>query len=869
MLKIHAMDKTYNYREWERKLYEKWLKHRLFRATAEEAKRSGKPTFTIMMPPPNVTGDIHLGHVLDNTIQDVVARYKRMAGFYVLWQPGTDHAGIATQNVVERELAKEGKSRFDLGREEFLKRVWEWKEKYGGRILQALKRLGVSPDWDRVRFTLDEDYSLAVKTAFVELYRAGLIYRGKRLINWCPRCGTALADDEVEREEEQGKIYYLRYPLADGDGYITVATTRPETYLGDTAVAVNPEDERYKHLIGKKVRLPFVGERKDIDGNPVPPEIPIIADPVVDMEFGTGAVKVTPAHDFNDWEIGERHNLPKVQVIDFNARMNENAGRWAGLDRFEAREEIVKAFAEEGLLEKVEDHTYAPGRCYRCGTVIEPLPSLQWFVRMKPLAEPALKVWEEGELKIIPEMFGKIYRNWLTNVRDWCISRQIWWGHRIPVWYGPDGKEFVAYDEEEARRQAREYYGKEVPLEQDEDVLDTWFSSWLWPFATLGWPKETEDLKVFYPTQFLQSGWDILFFWDARMVMAGLFFTGKVPFEVLYLHGLLRDKYGRKLSKTLKNYREVFELLEDYGADGLRYGVLSLTPEGRDIRFDEKALEVGRNFANKIWNATRLLVLSSEGVGIDLKFEPEKLYQKWALHTLKLYAERITEALENYRFDEYAHLIYHLIWSNLTDWFLESLKPDLKAGDRNAINLAYYVWLNALKMVHPLMPFISDAAYENMPLPEKAPSLMRTEWPKVPYSFPEEYGEYEALKEAVREFRAIRDTIGLKRAPYRGEVDPIFEVLAGAERGEADVWVRLPSRLEVYIGLSREQRDKVVSRLKKEIGQLEKVIGKIERKLSSDFVKKAPAHIVEAERRKYEELKEKMTALKRQLEAMG
>ncbi|NPB04040.1 MAG: valine--tRNA ligase [Thermotogae bacterium] len=862
------MDKTYNYREWEKKLYEKWLKHKLFRATAYGAKRSGKPTFTIMMPPPNVTGDIHLGHVLDNTIQDVVARYKRMAGFYVLWQPGTDHAGIATQNVVEKELAKEGKSRFDVGREEFLRRVWAWKEKYGGRILEALKRLGVSPDWERTRFTMDEDYTLAVKTAFVKLYRAGLIYRGKRLINWCPRCGTALADDEVEREEEQGKIYYLRYPLANGGGYVVVATTRPETYLGDTAVAVNPEDERYKHLIGKKVRLPFVGERRDIDNNPVGAEIPVIADPVVDLEFGTGAVKVTPAHDFNDWEIGERHDLPKVQVIDFNAKMNKNAGRWAGLDRFEAREKIVKAFAEAGLLEKIEDHSYAPGRCYRCKTVIEPLPSLQWFVKMKPLAYPALKVWERGQLKIVPEMFGKIYRNWLANVRDWCISRQIWWGHRIPVWYGPDGKEFVADDEEEARQQAKEYYGRDVELKQDEDVLDTWFSSWLWPFATLGWPKETEDLKVFYPTQFLQSGWDILFFWDARMVMAGLFFTGEVPFEVLYLHGLLRDKYGRKLSKSLKNYREVFELLDDYGADGLRYGVLSLTPEGRDIRFDEKALEVGRNFANKIWNATRLLVLSSEGVDIDLRFKPEKLYQKWALHTLKLYTKRITDALESYRFDEYAHLIYHLIWSNLADWFLESLKPDLKAKDENAIDLAYYVWLNALKLAHPLMPFITDAAYEKMPIPEKAPSLMSMEWPEVPYDFPTEYDEYEALKEAVREFRAVRDIIGLKRAPYRGKVDPIFEVLAGAESREAEIWVRLPSKVEVYIGLSEEQKDKVISRLKKEIDQLEKVIGRIEKKLASDFVKKAPAPVVEAERRKYKELKGKLATLRRQLEAM-
>jgi valyl-tRNA synthetase len=849
------IEKTYDYKNWERVLYEKWLSSKVFRATVEEAK--GRRVFVIMMPPPNVTGNIHMGHVLDNTIQDVVARYKRMSGYYVLWQPGTDHAGIATQNVVERELKKEGKTRWDLGREEFIKRVWEWKEKYGNLIIESLRKLGISPDWDRLRFTLDEGYSKAVITAFVRLYEEGLIYRGYRLINWCPRCGTALADDEVEREEEEGYIYYLRYPLVDG-GYVVVATTRPETYLGDTAVAVNPEDERYKHLIGKRVRLPFINR-----------EIPVIADRSVDMDFGTGVVKITPAHDFNDWEVSERHNLPKIQVIDFDGKINENGGPWANLDRFSAREQIVKAFAEAGLLEKVEKHKYSPGRCYRCSTVIEPLPSMQWFVKMKPLAERALEAYEKGEFVIIPEMFGKIYKNWLENVKDWCISRQIWWGHRIPAYYGPDGEVFVAESYEKALEKAEKFYGQRVELKQDEDVLDTWFSSWLWPFATLGWPEETEDYKVFYPTHFLQSGWDILFFWDARMIMAGIFFTGKVPFKVLYLHGLLRDKFGRKFSKSLGNSPDVFELLDKYGADGLRFGVMSLTPEGRDIRFDENQLLVGRNFANKMWNINRFIISNIEG---EVEFErpkPDRLYQKWALHMLGEYIEKITQNLESYSFDDYAKNVYHLIWSNIADWLVEASKPYLKDGDENAKRVLLYVWINSLKLAHPLMPFITDAIYETLPIKNKEITLMRTEWPKREFEFPEEYRLYEDVRDAIVNFRAIKDLVGLKVAPYKGEIDETFEFLAGAEKREAEIWVRIPSKLEVYIGLTKEQREKVILRLRREKEQLEKVIAKIEERLSSDFVNKAPEDVVRNEREKYESLKAKLSDINRQLEVLS
>lgn len=860
------MEKIYDYKQWEKRLYDKWLNSGVFKSDVEKAKR-GKP-FTIMMPLPNITGNIHMGHVLDNTIQDIVARYKRMQGYEVLWQPGTDHAGIATQNVVERELKKEGKTRWEIGREEFLKRVWEWKEKYGNLIIESLKRLGISPDWDRLKFTLDEDYSKAVIEAFVRLYEEGLIYRGYRLINWCPRCGTALADDEVEREEETGELYFLKYPITDG-GFITVATTRPETYLGDVAVAVNPKDERYKGLIGKKVKLPFVGIRKDNEGKEVPPEIPIIADESVDMEFGAGAVKITPAHDFNDWEIGNKYGLPKVQVIDFKGRINENGGRWQGLDRYKAREEIVKAFSENGLLEKIEKHIYSPGRCYRCGTIIEPLPSLQWFVKMKPLAEKALKAYEEGKLKIIPEMFGKIYRNWLENVKDWCISRQIWWGHRIPAYYGPDGEIFVGRNYEEALSKAEKHYGQRVELRQDEDVLDTWFSSWLWPFATLGWPEETEYLKVFYPTHFLQSGWDILFFWDARMVMAGLFFTGEVPFKVLYLHGLLRDKYGRKFSKSLGNSPDVFELLDKYGADGLRYGVMSLTPEGRDIRFDENQLLVGRNFANKMWNIARFINMYIQGDVEISEPKPTKTYHKWALHMLRLYAEKITSNLENYEFDAYAENVYHLVWSNIADWLVEAAKLDLKNGDKETLNILLYVWVNALKLVHPLMPFITDAIYETLPLKNKEITLMKTSWPSLEFEFPKEYEEFENIKESVVEFRAIKDITGLKQAPYKGDVDEVFPILAGAFKGDAEVWVRIPSKVEVYIGLSEKEKNKVITKLTKEKAELENIIRKIEKKLNSDFIEKAPHEVVEKEKEKYSHIKRKLESINQQLNALG
>ncbi|MEO0139843.1 MAG: valine--tRNA ligase [candidate division WOR-3 bacterium] len=863
---MKEIEKTYDFKEWERFLYSKWLDAKVFRATVDEAR--GKRVFTIMMPPPNVTGNIHMGHVLDNTIQDVVARFKRMTGYYVLWQPGTDHAGIATQNVVERELKKEGKTRWEVGREEFIKRVWEWKEKYGNLIIESLKKLGISPDWDRLRFTLDDGYSKAVIEAFVRLYEAGLIYRGYRLINWCPRCGTALADDEVEREEESGYIYYLRYPLTEG-GYIVVATTRPETYLGDVAVAVNPQDERYKGLIGKRVKLPFVGKRVDAEGKEVYPEIPIISDESVDMGFGTGAVKITPAHDFNDWEIGEKHKLPKVQVIDFDGKINENGGEWKGLDRFEARERIVKAFANAGLLEKVEKHTYSPGRCYRCSTVIEPLPSLQWFVKMKPLAQKALEAYDKGELIIVPEMFGKVYKNWLENVKDWCISRQIWWGHRIPAYYGPDGEVFVGRNYEEALQKAEKRYGEKVELKQDEDVLDTWFSSWLWPFATLGWPEETEDLKVFYPTHFLQSGWDILFFWDARMIMAGLFFTGKVPFKVLYLHGLLRDKYGRKFSKSLGNFPDVFELLDKYGADGLRFGVMSLTPEGRDIRFDENQLLVGRNFANKMWNINRLINMYLEGEVDLVKPNPTKPYQKWALHMLGNYIDVITKNLENYEFDDYVKNLYHLIWSNVADWLVEASKPYIKEGKREALDVLLYVWINSLKLAHPIMPFITDAIYETLPLKNKEITLMKTEWPRREYEYPDEYEYFEDLKEAITVFRSIKDLVGIKSAPYRGDVDESFVFLAGAENGDAEIWVKIPSRFEVYIGLTREQKNKVVQKLNREREELLSVVSKVEKKLSSDFVHKAPKHVIENEREKYKTLKAKLSDIERQLEMLN
>lgn len=896
MFKISAtmeIPKRYNHKEAEEKWYRYWEENGFFKADPNDDTR---PRYTISMPPPNVTGIIHIGHVLNNTLQDILIRWRRLQGYNVLWQPGTDHAGIATQNVVEKELAKEGKTRFDVGREEFIRRVWKWKEEYGNRIINQLKRLGVSADWSRARFTMDPDMYRAVIEAFVRLFEKGLIYRGTRIINWCPRCGTALADDEVEHEEHDGHLWYIRYPLVDEPGkYIVVATTRPETYLGDTAVAVHPEDERYKHLIGKKVRLPMVdwirksyaiGDQKPID---VPPEIPIIADELVDPEFGTGAVKVTPAHDPNDYEMGMKHNLPFVLVMDKEARMNENAGPYRGMDRYEARERIVEELQELDFIEKIEPHKHSVGHCYRCHTVIEPYLSEQWFVKMKPLAEPAIEAVKKGEIRIIPKRFEKIYFHWLENVRDWCISRQIWWGHRIPVYYCKDcGAITVSREHPNVCPKCGS-----PNIQQDEDVLDTWFSSWLWPFSTLGWPEKTVWLEKFYPNNTLISGWDILFFWVARMIMAGYEFMKEKPFTDIYLHGLVRDEKGEKISKSKGNFIDPLEYMERYGADALRVSIVLALPEGQDLRFGEKRMESGRNFANKIWNASRLLLLKSEG--FEWKGLPNnlELEDRWILSRLNDTIESVTDGLEKFEFNKVANRLYDFFWHEYCDWYLEAIKPRL-ADERkdDALAVAFYVLERYLKLLHPIMPYITEEIWQRLPN-KQGKSIMISDWPKPDDVRDEDaVREFQMLAELISELREIRAEFKIppkmeievvaklpEAETIRNVLDSKMELLGFLAKVKAVRYEQEPPRMsastvvngiEFYVpleGLIDVEKER--NRLLKEIEELKKLLVKVEGKLNNrNFVEKAPQHIVEAERQKAQNFREKIAKLEAHLARM-
>ncbi|OGX39650.1 MAG: valine--tRNA ligase [Omnitrophica WOR_2 bacterium RIFCSPHIGHO2_02_FULL_50_17] len=688
----------FNFKEVDEKWSRYWEEQNLFHAAVNPAK---KP-YTIVIPPPNVTGILHMGHALNNTLQDIMIRYKRMCGFEVLWMPGTDHAGIATQNVVERQIAKEGKTRHDIGREEFLTRLWAWKEEYGDTIIRQLKKMGASCDWPRTRFTMDEDYSMAVRAGFVSLYKKGLIYRGEYIINWCPRCLTALSDEEAEHREIQGNLYYIRYPFqGNAREYITVATTRPETMLGDTAVAVNPKDKRFKNFVGKTLLLPLA-ER----------EIPIIADPLVDSKFGTGAVKVTPAHDPNDFEMGRRHHLEFISVMHPNAVLNEKAGEFEGMDRFEARESVVETLTELKLLEKVEPHTHAVGHCYRCHTVVEPYLSRQWFVKMKPLAKPAREAVKTGKIKFYPPRWTKVYLNWMDNIRDWCISRQIWWGHRIPVWYCVgDGHCQLACKEpivSETPPKACPHCGSSN-LKQDEDVVDTWFSSWLWPFATLHWPETNKDLEYFYPTASLFTAPEIIFFWVARMIMAGMEFMGDIPFSDVYIHGTVRDTKGRKMSKSLGNAIDPLEIIHEYGADALRFSLI--INSGQDLFISKEKFEIGRNFANKIWNASRLILLRVDRPNAD--FAIEKINRKeldlpsrWIISRFFSTRDKVSSAIERYRFSEAESLIYDFFWGNFCDWYLEIIKDSWHEAGVQQIALG--VFENTLKMTHPFMPFVTE-----------------------------------------------------------------------------------------------------------------------------------------------------------------
>ncbi|MBL7171188.1 MAG: valine--tRNA ligase [Candidatus Omnitrophica bacterium] len=747
-----SLPPRYAPKDVEKKWYAYWEEKGYFQGRVDKSK---KP-YTIVIPPPNITGSLHMGHALNNTIQDILIRSKHMQGYSTLWIPGVDHAGIATQNVVEKELKKEGKRRQDLGREKFLERVWQWREKYGHVIVEQLRRLGSSCDWSRLRFTMDEGLSKAVREEFVSLYEDGLIYRGNFIINWCIRCQTALSDIEVEHEETRGHLYYIKYPLKDGSGEIIVATTRPESMLGDTAVTVHPEDKRYKDYVGKKCILPLVGR-----------EILVLADDVVDPEFGTGAVKVTPAHDATDFEIGKRHKLEEVVVINEKGRMTDNAGKYKGLDRFKAREKIIEDLKEQGLLIKTEDYEHAVGKCSRCQTVVEPLISLQWFVRMKELAKPAIEAVEKGDVRFVPDRWTKVYLNWMENIRDWCISRQIWWGHRIPVWYCRDcNKEIASRTDITSCPDCK---GKN--LTQDENVLDTWFSSALWPFSTLGWPDETEDLEYFYPTATLVTGYDIIFFWVARMIMMGLKFKKEIPFRDVYITGIVRDRQGRKMSKSLGNVIDPLDVIDKYGTDSFRLSLAQMsTLGGQDIFLSEEKLKGSRNFVNKLWNVSRFYLLYAEKGDSALfspshcsAISPQDLASQWILCRMNEEIKEVNSLLDAYRFHEASSSLYEFVWHELCDWYVEFIKPGLNSKEKESfLVILAYVLKRSLKLLHPFMPFITEELWHELKLGKG--DLIVSSWPEVEEKFIKEdvKEKMDFLKETIIAIRHLRTEAGLK-----------------------------------------------------------------------------------------------------------
>lgn len=879
---MSEINSRYNPKEVEEKRLALWETKRPFHA---KAGTSQKGAFTIVIPPPNVTGVLHMGHALNNTLQDILIRYKRMQGFDTLWMPGTDHAGIATQNVVEKQIAKEGLTRESLGREKFMERLWEWKKQNGDTIINQLHKLGSSCDWDRTRFTMDDDYSQAVKEVFVELYKRGLIYQGNYIINWCPRCETALSDEEAEHKDHNGNLWHIKYPFKDNpEEFVIVATTRPETMLGDTAVAVNPADERYTHLIGKILILPLVNR-----------EIRIIADDFVDSSFGTGAVKVTPAHDPNDFAMGRRHDLEFINIMHPNGILNKNAGRFENRDRFEARKEIVKALKEEGRLVRTDSHAHAVRRCYRCDTVVEPYLSKQWFVKMKPLADKALAAFKSGKPCIQPKRWEKVYENWLFDIRDWCISRQIWWGHRVPVWYDEEGNPFVAKTEAEALLQARAKHGKDVTLKQDPDVLDTWFSSWLWPFATLGWPKKTEDVRYFYPTGTLFTAPEIIFFWVARMVMAGLEFMGEVPFEDVVLHGTVRDAKGRKMSKSLGNALNPLEIIEEYGADALRFSMI--LNSGQDIYISKDKFEIGRNFANKLWNASRLVMMntSPENRTADwneLHLAELDVTSRWILSRYRSALNEVSRAIEQYRYSEGINILYDFFWSTYCDWYLEMVKAKLEEPLTQKV--ASLVLRGVLKMLHPFVPFVTEEIYAQF----KGREVILTcePWPVVEddWSDPEADAAVGVLIDITTGIRNIRAQWNIKPqdevdcafyAPSKDALDLLrenadiikklvrlgavsFEVSDGSLKNAAsgiagDVRYFIP--LGGLIDLDKEKK-----RLEDLIRQQEKTALSIQGRLANEgFVSKAPPEVIEKERERMQALFAKNEELKKALSGLS
>ncbi|WP_195451116.1 valine--tRNA ligase [Anaeromassilibacillus sp. 1001302B_160321_C8] len=868
--------KTYDPQEVEDRIYDFWLNGGYFHATVDPEK---KP-YTIVIPPPNITGQLHMGHAMDETLQDILIRWRRMQGYSALWLPGTDHASIATEAKIVEAMRQEGLTKEDLGREKFLERAWAWKEKYGGRIVEQLKKLGSSCDWERERFTMDEGCNKAVREVFVRLYNKGLIYRGERIINWCPHCKTSISDAEVEFAEKDGNFWHIRYPFKDGSGYLELATTRPETMLGDTAVAVHPDDPRYKDIVGKMLILPLVGR-----------EIPVIADTYVEQDFGTGVVKITPAHDPNDFEVGLRHNLEIINVMNDDGSINENGGKFAGMPGLEARKQIVKELEEQGFLVRIEPIKHNVGSCYRCHTVVEPRVSKQWFVKMEPLAKPAIECVRDGRVRFIPERMEKIYFNWMENIKDWCISRQLWWGHRIPAWYCEDcGETIVAMDAPHTCPKC----GSEK-LHQDEDTLDTWFSSALWPFSTLGWPDQTEDLKYFYPTDTLVTGYDIIFFWVARMIFSGMEHMGEPPFKTVFIHGLIRDAQGRKMSKSLGNGIDPLEVIAQYGADALRFTLVTGNSPGNDLRFSQEKVEASRNFANKIWNASRFILMNIDGHDVPNQL-PEKLAleDKWIVNQFNQVVKEVTDNLEHFEIGIAVQKLYDFLWDELCDWYIEIAKIRLQSSDESAAQAArqVLVWVmtGTLQLLHPFMPYITEEIWQS--LPHEGESIMVSKWPvyEEAHCFQQAASDMQGIMDVIRAVRNRRSEMNVppsrKTHLYIAtaaekvfqEGAPIIERLAfanGVEIGpafEIEGAVNIvTSGAKAYIPMDELVDKKAeLARLTKELESAQKQYATTQQKLSNEkFLSKAPENVVEGVRQNAAKLKEHIALIQSSIDALS
>ena len=872
---MKELAKQYNPKEVESRIYSDWMEHGYFHAERDPKKTP----YTIMMPPPNITGQLHMGHALDMTLQDVIIRLKRMQGYNALWLPGTDHASIATEAKIVETMREEGITKEDIGRDGFLERAWKWKEQYGGRIVEQLKHMGGSCDWDRERFTMDEGCSKAVLEVFCKLYEEELIYRGERIINWCPHCKTSISDAEVEFEEQDGFFWHLRYPFSDGSGYLELATTRPETLLGDTAVAVNPADERYKHAVGKTVILPIVGR-----------EIPVVADDYVEMDFGTGVVKITPAHDPNDYEVGLRHGLEIINVLNEDGSVNENGGKYCGMDRYDCRKQIVKDLEEGGFLVSVEPYKHNVGTCYRCGTTVEPRISKQWFVKMQPLAEPAIKAVEDGSVRFVPDRFAKTYFNWMYNIKDWCISRQLWWGHRIPAYYCDDcGEITVAKEQPDCCPKCG---GK---LRQDEDTLDTWFSSALWPFSTLGWPEDTEDLKYFYPTDTLVTGYDIIFFWVARMIFSGIAHMGDVPFRTVFMHGLVRDAQGRKMSKSLGNGIDPLDAIDEYGTDALRFMLASSVSPGNDMRYSDEKMIAARNFCNKMWNAGRFILMNDvDGVKPDTLPDELEIEDKWILTQLENVIQEVTANLEHFELGIAASKVYDFAWDVFCDWYVELAKLRLNSDDEKRKNsckqVLVYTFTRILQMLHPFMPFITEAIYEA--LPTSFESIMISRWPEYDSSlcFEEDTARFSKIMDIIKAVRALRAEKNVQPSKLldisiETQEPEIFNTgaefikrLAKAATVTVGTGFDIPDAVQAVTDSARAliplselvDREKELARLEKELKAVEKDMAGLQGRLSNpQFLSKAPENVVAGERDKLEKLTAKKAMITDSISKLG